>query len=208
MAEYKKLRKDFTGLKFSRWFVKEFSHTKDRQSYWHCICDCGNKAVVAGTRLKCGKSKSCGCWTIEKTKENNTTHGLSHTKTYWIWYGMISRCTKSDYRHFANYGGRGIKVCERWMDFPSFLQDMGHSSEGMEIERINNNGNYEPSNCRWATRKEQCRNMRNNVMFTYNSQTKLLIEWSEETGISYNCLRYRIKAKWPEKDLFKPSQRC
>lgn len=118
------------------------------------------------------------------------------TTEYCIWRGMIRRCHEVTNRQYKDYGGRGIKVCERWQEYENFLADMGRRPPGLEIDRIDNNGNYEPENCRWATPRENMRNRRCTPMLTLGSETKCLAEWSETIGVSYNTLQGRLFRGW------------
>ena len=123
-------------------------------------------------------------------------HGLSKTKTYKIWSGMLSRCYTPSATGFANYGGRGISVCDRWRIFDNFIADMGECPEGSSIDRIDANGNYEPSNCRWSSRKEQNRNQRDLVMLTLHGRTQCVAAWGEELGITAGTIHSRIRYGW------------
>ena len=133
------------------------------QIVWECICDCGKQHFVRSDSLRDGSVKSCGCLQKEIAKRHNTQHKMAKTSIYKRWQQMIQRCENPKDPSYKNYGGRGILVCERWNEFKRFLEDMGERPAGLTLDRENNDGNYEPKNCRWATRKEQNQNKRNNV---------------------------------------------
>ena len=156
-----------------------------------CICDCGAYSIVQGARLRSGKTKSCGCLALE----SRTKHSLQNTRLYAVWKHMKERCLNSNAPRFHNYGGRGITICDEWKnDFKTFY-DWAIANgyrEGLTIDRIDNNGNYEPSNCRWISNLEQQRNRSDNHFLTYNGETKTISEWSEITGINANTLHSRI----------------
>lgn len=180
---------DLTEQRFDRLIViKQASKDKWRNILWSCLCDCGQEKIIRGSHLKSGATKSCGCLHEEKI----TKHGHNKTKTYCSWAHVIQRCTNPKTENYDDYGGRGITVCRRWLKFNNFLKDMGESPEGYSIDRIDNNKGYKKSNCRWATRKQQTRNMRNNLYFTYKNKTQLLIELAEEYNINYRTLHNRI----------------
>lgn len=183
---------DLTGQKFSRWTVISRSGNRGRLTYWNCQCECGNKADVGSSALRDGRSRSCGCLKNEETKERSVTHGMSHSKEYSSWNDMMKRCYNKNASHYNNYGGRGIAVCDRWLKFENFYADMGDRLEGTSIDRIDNNGNYEPGNCKWSTRKEQCNNRRSNRFVTYAGKTLTLSEWSDVSGIPAKAIRKRL----------------
>ena len=155
---------DLTGQKFGRLTVIERAdNTKQGQAKWLCQCDCGRKTVVMGKSLRNGNTKSCGCLQKETIGYKRTIHGQTNTRFYRIWCGMKSRCYNKKNPHFHLYGGRGIKVCNEWLkDFQTFYDwaIANGYADNLTLDRINVNGNYEPSNCRWITRKEQNNNKR------------------------------------------------
>lgn len=191
---------DITGQKFGRLKVIELVRKSNVwQTKWLCECVCKNKRIVLGGNLKNGNTQSCGCLQkeiIQKIGSRNIRHGHNkkgkETRTHKSWHCMIQRCTNPNNNNYTNYGRRGITVCERWLKFENFLEDMGERPNNKSIERIKNDLGYNKKNCKWATSKEQNRNTRKNIYVTHNGKTQLLIEWSGETGIPYSILWKRI----------------
>lgn len=172
------------------------------------VCDCGNTSVAYATELRSGHKKSCGCFRVENSSKINTTHG--HTKgkllsrEFVAWCSMIQRCSDPNVKSYKNYGAKGIKVCDSWLNsFDNFYKDMGNKPTlKHSIDRINNSGNYEPSNCRWATAKEQMNNMSRNKIVNFKNKDMTVTEASEASGITYATLLARVKSK--NKDYFNP----
>lgn len=204
---------DITEQKFGRLIVLKYKgKSKYGHSVWLCKCVCGNKKIINKSSLTSGGTKSCGCLQKEmvklyKKEKPNFIHGMSHTTFHNKWCSMIERCYNPNHPAYHNYGGRGIKICEKWLDFINFKEDMYESylehkknNDYTSIEREDNNGNYCKENCRWATRAEQSSNRRNSHLITYKKETLSLKEWSKKINIKYNILHSRIfRSKWPIK---------
>lgn len=184
------------GDKYARLTVVQIGKISAKKKYVAvCKCDCGAFPVLALINLmKLGRKKSCGCAQLDAV----TKHGQHKNPLYIKWKGMHRRCSSPKDSHYKNYGGRGIQVCERWTELSNFIEDMQPTYfEGAEIDRINPDGNYEPSNCRWLTRDMQAANKTTNIMLTYQGTTQTLQAWANDTGIAYGTLWERIKVlKW------------
>ena len=198
---------DLTGHDFGRLTVLYYAgKSRCDATMWVCRCVEGVVKVVAGQSLVSGHTNSCGCLQSEITGKRSTIHGMAKTPLYNVWASMIERCENRNGRTYSRYGGRGIRVCGRWRkSFEKFLKDMGPRPDGSgingkraaySIERIDNDGNYEPGNCRWATQTEQTRNRKTNRMITVGSETRCLSEWARIKGLQHRVIAKRIDRGW------------
>lgn len=212
----KKSKYDLTGKKFERLTVIRYIPAEEREGHsikkdnrrWLCKCDCGNFVRLRTEQILKGKAKSCGCYIKDIFRNQtikNTTHGLKKTRLYRIWNNMKDRCCNENCKDYFKYGGRGIKVCKEWRDdfqvFYDWSINNGYTDD-LSIDRINVNGNYEPSNCRWTTNKIQCRNRTNNLLLEYKGKTKSLAEWCEELNLDYHLMHDRICNNWSVERAF------
>ena len=163
-------------------------------AWWLCRCECGSEKSIPSSDLVAGKVRSCGCLHGALKSESLRTHGLTKTRTHRIWQAMLTRCRNPRAPNFQHYGGRGIKVCERWLEFENFYADMGECPENFSIDRIDVNGDYAPENCRWASRKEQANNTRSNVFFEFNGERLTRTQWEEKLGMGKTTLRNRLRS--------------
>lgn len=186
---------DLTGQKFGKLTVLEKCKSLNSSTRWLCQCDCGNLTIVHATSLKSGNTKSCGCVRSELSK-SRATHGMTKTPLYGVWNSMKQRCNNPNSTSFASYGKRGVSVCKEWeddfMNFHNWANASGYA-EGLSIDRINVNGNYEPSNCRWVDIETQANNKRNNVYLELNGEKKTIHQWCKEYGIDYAVVYQRIR---------------
>ncbi|WP_405558925.1 hypothetical protein OHV08_33870 [Streptomyces canus] len=184
---------DLTGRVFGSWTVLQFSHrAHDRQPFWRCRCICGTEKAVRGSDLTRGESTRCR----ECGKVAVGPHGRA---LYKVWNSLRRRCENPKAQHWGHYGGRGITVCERWLSFANFYADMFPTYQpGLSIDRRDVDGPYSPENCRWATRKQQARNKRNNRLLAFRGRAVTAVEWGELVGLNADVIRYRvIKLGWP-----------
>lgn len=195
------------GDKFHRWTVLEKAPSTPQHAVWKCRCECGAVRQVFASGLRRGKSKSCGCLHREIVRQKQTKHGGHLKREYRIWAYMIQRCTNTNSPSYSRYGGRGICICPEWASsFEAFFADMGPAPAGHQIDRIDNDGDYEPSNCRWATRMEQQNNTSISRRVTWNGRTLSLRGWSEALGIPLTTLRSRSARKWPVEKMLGMAQ--
>ena len=209
-------RKDLAGQRFGRLMVLyDTGERRNKKVVWHCQCDCGNELDVRSNSLVSVRTTSCGCYRRQRTAEVHTVHGMTRGEKihpiYQTWYAMLQRCENPDNKSYKNYGFRGIKVCDEWHKLIPFC-DWALASgwqKGLQLDRINNDGNYEPGNCRWATSQENNRNRRGNRMITFAGKTQCLAAWADETGIKYQTLLDRVdRYRWPiERALTEPVKR-
>ena len=194
--------KNMLGLAFGKLsVVKESKKRSPGGSVcWECLCECGRLKVINGYLLRKGKTRSCGCLRLGTIRYYK--HGMSKTKEYRAWASMKNRCSNQKHKDYKNYGGRGLRVCDKWVNsFESFIKDMGMRPPGRyTIERIDNNKGYSPGNCKWATFKEQLNNTRRNKLISLEGKTKTLSAWCKDLELNYNTIRSRLRMGWsPEK---------
>lgn len=196
---------NLTGQTFGLLTVIERSHRDPGQTWkWRCQCACSREVLVQGSILKAGKTSAC---TSCASRMSSTTHGGTGTPLYTRWRAMLGRCENPRNRAWSNYGGRGITVCPQWHSFEQFAADMAPGfREELELDRIDYNGNYEPANCRWATRVEQQNNRRNNHVVEFEGTSRTVYEWASVVGIKPNTLICRLRRGWPvERALTEPT---
>ena len=209
----RKKRPDLTGARFGRWLVLRYDGERPRwKHYWICKCDCGKVRGILDQNLTRGLSASCGCAGSRTTIGDRTrTHGGSKgSPIYTVWLNMRARCSDPDRPDYARYGGRGISVCPRWdRSFAAFRSDMGDRPfPGAQLDRIDNDGNYEPGNVRWATPSQNARNTRANRMLEFRGETRCVPEWADQTGIRYLTIHRRLDLGWStERALTAPVRR-
>lgn len=197
---------DLIGKRFGRLVVAEKIGSKNGCIYWRCLCDCGNTVITKTSYLNNGDTKSCGCLQKDRVHQHNaelSTHNQTGTRLYGVWTGIKTRCLNPYVKSFAAYGGRGITICNEWLgehgfeNFSRWATENGYDKNAeyseCTIDRIDVNGNYEPSNCRWANAKTQSQNRRNVKLYTFNGESHTVPEWVEITGEKYQTVRWRLQ---------------
>lgn len=209
---------NLTGQKFGRLLVLErvenyIQPNGTIKARWKCLCECGKRCIVCSSELRYGRTKSCGCFKLEKIKANMETHGKSDTRLYIVWKSLKKRCNNPKDKYYHIYGGRGITVCDEWLhNFQAFYDwsiANGYDETApiwqCTIERTDNTKGYSPDNCKWTTNKEQANNRRNNHLIEYQGKKQNLTQWAKEYGIKAPTLRMRLKHGWSiEKSLTTP----
>lgn len=196
MARKHRIYKNLTGQIFGRLTVIEFAYSLSNTQLWKCLCECGEIRFIPTANLRSGHTRSCGCLKIDGK------HGSCAAPEYHIWVGIRTRCLTASNKAYKHYGGRGIKICERWGEFNNFFADMGQRpSPKHSVERVDNNGDYCPENCVWAVQKAQARNKRTNRYITFNGETLCLKDWSLKLKIPHSTLSKRL-AKWSLEKAF------
>jgi hypothetical protein len=195
---------DLTGRRFGYLTVIKRRGSRGSFAAWECRCDCGVMKVVGGRELRIGHTKSCGCFRRAFSTKKNRKHGRFGTPIYRSWASMVYRCTNPSSSCYHNYGGRGINVCSRWRSFENFLADMGERPRGRSLERIDNDGNYEPGNCRWATAGEQATNQRRVRLLETSHGMLSKTQIAKIAGVTPCCIKHRIRRGILGDDLLLP----
>ena len=180
------------GFQFGSLTVLNLGKSNGNGAVWLCQCKCGNQKELPATDMVQGKINSCGCEHKSRIAKANITHGMTKTRTYKLWGAMRNRCNRVN----QDYSCRGITYDVLWESFENFLADMGEVPDGLSLDRINPNGNYEKSNCRWATQEQQSNNKRSSVFIDWNNKTQTITQWAKELGVNPDKLRARRKYGW------------
>lgn len=207
---------DVLGIRFGRLVAIIPTRERGKKLAWLCRCDCGNLTIANASNLRSGNTTSCGCFHMEQLVSQHTTHGRSRQIIYRNWATMIQRCKNPKMQNYERYGGRGISVCDEWQQsfelFYAYVSTLSHFGEaGRTLDRIDNEGYYEPGNVRWATVTEQNRNTRNSRLITYKGETMHIADWAEKLGIGCGTLKSRFHYGWSTEQAFETpigGQRC
>ena len=188
---------DLLGQRFGRLTVIErMPNGIRKQAVWKCVCDCGKEVVVESGHLRSGHTNSCGCYGRQRSAEYHLTHGMSGTRIHSVYNTMKGRCYNPKDQKYDRYGARGITICDEWLNNPKSFYDWALSNgyqDGLSIDRIDNDGNYCPENCRWVDRKTQANNKSNNRYYEYNGMKKTISEWAEYLGLPYSAIKARFQ---------------
>lgn len=188
--------------------LRRSDKNKFGKTWWICQCSCGRTKTIVGSSLSSERTQTCGqCIIREDTGNRFRKHGKTGTRVYRLWKAMMTRCYNPNAINYHNYGGRGIRVCDRWMDFSNFYADMGEPAAGMTLDRIDNSTGYGPSNCRWATLLEQQNHRRNNRKLTLNGETRNVSEWARHLGMHATTIHVRLGKGWPLERVLRPTGR-
>ena len=197
---------DLRGNKYGELTVLDIAVDEPRKKKkWLCECSCGNRCIVSGSNLRNGPTTRCAQCGYKTVAKKNTTHGKTGTKLYYVWRGMLNRCENEKLHSYSDYGARGITVCPEWHDSQKFFEwaEKSGYSDGLEIDRIDTDGNYFPENCRWITRTENANNKRNNKIIEHNGEKKTLAEWARYYEVNYKNLSRNLKKGYSLEDAVK-----
>lgn len=201
---------DLVGQKYGRLTVlSRAPNGTSNRVCWNAQCDCGTQKVVSSNSLRCGRTLSCGCLYRERVRDPKAKarkHGMCFTPTWHSWNSMVQRCTLPSYTGYERYGGAGITVCDRWLEFAAFRADMGDRPAGTTIDRIDNSKGYAPGNCRWATPSQQSRNRSISKLVEYQGRVQCVAEWCEELGLPLGRTYRRLSAGYTTERAFNPER--
>lgn len=181
-----------SGERYGRLTVVEFDGIRNKNSYWRCACDCGQIVITQRSHLRSGTTRSCGCLR-DDGNTSRARHGLHRSPTWITWMAMKQRCLNPEAADYPRYGGVGVTICERWLDFKNFLADMGERPNDRTLDRVDNDGNYEPSNCRWATASEQNQNRSSTRWIEYGGRRMCLSGWAKDLSVTKGALHGMIE---------------
>lgn len=193
---------DLTNTRVNKLRVLRRVENVGKQPAWLCRCDCGTEKAILGMHLRAKKPVDCGCTLAARQSASHTRHGMTDSPEWKSWKSMLDRCLNDHHPSWAHYGGRGIKVCKRWLTFENFYADMGVRPAKHSLDRIDNSKGYRPANCRWATWQEQQNNRRSNVCLTLDGETRTMRQWATHFGIKYSVVKARHASGKTGMDLF------
>lgn len=200
-------RVNLIGLRFGMLVVAGAAGVAHGAVRWRCLCNCGGEVTETSHRLMSGRRRSCGCLKLAPKRHGQARRAGARTGAYHTWASMMGRCYRPTAGGFLFYGARGIRVCERWHRFEHFAADMGPRPDGATLDRVDPNRDYEPNNCRWASRLQQSRNTRRNVVIEYQGQSRCASEWAVLIGVSVTTIYARLRNGWPTEQVLSPPLR-